>query len=348
MTVSPMRARELVAMPTVTLRARWMGKMFVMLIAACGCAVTGGPAAADDPSNWHAEWTRTDFTRSTVDLGDIMSGGPSKDGIPSIDAPFFESVSTVKDLAPDELVISVAQNGDIRAYPIRVMIWHEIVNDVVGGVPVAVTYCPLCNAALVFDRRLDGRTLDFGTTGKLLHSDLVMYDRQTESWWQQFLGEAIVGTLAGAKLHRLAARLESWESFRTSHPSAVVLVPRDPSLREYGRNPYAGYDNSLQPFLFRGDLPEDIPAMAYVVAVDDHAWSLELLRRRGRIEDGDIVLAWQPGASSALDKSVTFGGKDIGNVVAYKRTSGQLIEIPYDLVFAFVFHSFHPAGVIEQ
>lgn len=335
-------------MITVTPRARWIARAIAMLVVGWGYGVAGSPAAADGPSDWRAEWARTDFARSTVDLADIMSGGPPKDGIPSIDAPFFESVPTVKDLAPDELVISVAQNGDIRAYPIRVMIWHEIVNDVVGGVPVAVTYCPLCNAALVFDRRLDGRTLDFGTTGKLLHSDLVMYDRQTESWWQQFLGEAIVGTLAGAKLHRLSARLESWGSFRTSHPGAVVLVPRDPSLREYGRNPYAGYDNSQRPFLFRGDLPDDIPAMAYVVAVDDRAWSLQLLRQQSRIDDGDIVLAWQPGASSALDKPVTFGGKDIGNVVAYRRISGQLIEIPYDLVFAFVFRSFHPAGVIEQ
>ena len=148
----------------------------------------GGQADAEVevPFGWKVEWRNTDFAKSTIDFSEVMSGGPPKDGIPAIDTPQFKTVSEIDDIQDREPVISLAINGDARAYPLRVLTWHEIANDTVGGVPVAVTFCPLCNAAIVFDRRLaDGRVLDFGTTGKLRNSDLVMYDRQTESWWQQ-------------------------------------------------------------------------------------------------------------------------------------------------------------------
>ena len=125
-----------------------------------------------------------------------------------------------------------------------------------GGTPVTITYCPLCNSAIVFDRRVPPHVLDFGTTGKLRNSDLVMYDRQTESWWQQFTGEAIVGTLAGAELKLVPARLESFAQFKTRHPAGKVLIPNDPGLRDYGRNPYVGYDMAAAPFLYRGGLSQ--------------------------------------------------------------------------------------------
>jgi hypothetical protein len=136
--------------------------------------------------------------------------------------------------------------------------WHEIVNDVVGGVPVSVTFCPLCNTAVVFDRRVDERVLDFGTTGKLRYSDLVMYDRQTESWWQQFLGEAIIGELTGAVLTVVPARIESFARFRARAPEGRVLVPNSPALRRYGANPYAGYDTSARPRFYFGEPPAGI------------------------------------------------------------------------------------------
>lgn len=141
-----------------------------------------------EPGSWRAEWPRTEFSRHAVPLEEIKSGGPQKDGIPSIDAPRFERLNEgvasgraarIRDVEP---VISLAIGDDARAYPLSVLIWHEIVSDVVGGTPVIVTYCPLCNASLVFERTLENRVLDFGTTGKLRNSDLVMYDRQTESW----------------------------------------------------------------------------------------------------------------------------------------------------------------------
>ncbi len=144
-----------------------------------------------------------------------------------------EAQGWARDLEPQEPVISLDFGGDARAYPLRVMMWHEIVNDMVDGRPVAVTYCPLCNSSLVFDRVVGGRVLDFGTTGKLRHSDLVMYDRQTESWWQQFTGEAIAGEMAGTELKRIPSRLEAYSSFVERHPNGKILVPRNPLARAW-------------------------------------------------------------------------------------------------------------------
>ena len=211
-------------------------------------AAFAATASAAQFDKWTDEWPKTDFATASVDLDDIFSGGPPKDGIPSIDNPEFVPVAEA-DLPDIEPVIGFRVGDDFRAYPLRILMWHEIVNDVVGGVPVAVTFCPLCNAAMVFDRRVDGQVLEFGTTGKLRYSDLIMYDRQTETWWQQFLGEAIVGSLTGARLKLLPARIESFAKFRERAPDGQVLVPGFSSLRSYGRNPYQGYDSLGQPWL---------------------------------------------------------------------------------------------------
>jgi hypothetical protein len=202
--------------------------------------------AAASPDDWQRFWPRTDFSKHAVDFREIKSGGPPKDGIPPIDVPKFERLVAGKTsgwaagIADVEPVIALAISGDARAYPLRILVWHEIVNDVIGGMPVAVTYCPLCNTSLVFRRELHGRTFDFGTTGKLRNSDLVMYDRQTESWWQHFSGEAIVGELTGKALKLIPSRLESFARFRERFPNGQVLVPANPGLRPYGSTPYGG------------------------------------------------------------------------------------------------------------
>lgn len=328
-------------------RAEPWGMRRQILFAAVFILLTAGAAAAA-PSAWEREWPETDFETHAVPLDEIISGGVPKDAIPSIDDPVFRPAREIEDLGGREPVIRLEVAGEVKAYPLRILTWHEIANDVIGGVPVAVTYCPLCNAAIVFDRRLDGQILEFGTTGKLRKSDLVMYDRQTESWWQQFLGEAIVGELTGSRLEMLASRIVSWEAFLAEHPEAPVLVPNNEGLRDYGRNPYIGYDSSARPFLYKGDLPEGIPAMAYVVAVGEEAWSLELLREKGRIESGEVVLTWQEGAASALDTSSIDKGREIGNVVVQRRkANGEMEDVVYDLTFAFVFHAFRPEGTLH-
>ena len=305
-------------------------------------------AAQASPESWKYAWPKTDFEQRSIEYSEIMSGGPPKDGIPSIDNPKFVPVAEMTDLAATEPVVGLVVNGDARAYPLRILTWHEIVNDVVGGVPVAVTYCPLCNSAVVYDRRVEGRATEFGTTGKLRNSDLVMYDRDTESWWQQFLGEGIVGARTGVRLTALPARLESWERFTKRHPDGKVLVPENPWARSYGANPYVGYDSSRVPFLYNGDYPEGIKPMARVVAVGKEAWALELLRQKGRIEAGGLVLTWEPGQNSALDSRAISEGHDVGNVAVQRRGDGGLEDIPYDVTFAFVFHAFQPDGTLHR
>lgn len=326
-------------------------------------AVAGSPplvAGAAGPASWRTEWPRTDFSQHTVPLEQIKSGGPPKDGIPAIDRPRFEQLNSgiatgwAARIGDAEPVISLDIRGDARAYPLSVLMWHEIANDIVGGMPVVVTYCPLCNAALVFERTVENRVLDFGTTGKLRNSDLVMYDRQTESWWQQFEGGAIVGVMSGKQLRPVPSRLESFGRFRGRFPNGQVLIPNDPAARAYGRNPYLGYDASgNRPFLYDGSLPEGIEPMERVIAVETkpgyhEAWSLPLLRERGTIETGNIVLQWEVGQTSALDKGTIAGGRDVGNVVVQRQQDGSLVDIPYDVTFAFAFHAFRPNGPIHH
>jgi len=303
------------------------------------------PALAQQ-TGWEREWPQTDFSRHAVDLSEILSGGPPRDGIPSIDAPEFVTIAEAG-LPPLEPVISVLVGGVARAYPLRVMMWHEIVNDTVGGVPLAITYCPLCNTGIVFQRALGEQLLDFGTTGKLRNSDLVMYDRQTESWWQQFTGRAIVGEMTGTTLEPWPSRLESMALFAQRHPDGLVLVPSSPGSRAYGANPYVGYDRRSTPYdFFEGDLPQGIAPLARVVRVEETAWSLDLLRDLGRIEHGDLVLTWQPGQVSALDERVIAQSFDVGNVVVQRLTQSGPVDVPYSVDFAFAFHAFYPDAPI--
>lgn len=320
--------------------------MRVLLIASLVMLVLAGPPAGANPTRWTHEWPQTDFERTVVDLGGIRDGGPPKDGIPAIDHPRFQPVAEV-DLADTEPVIGLTVAGESRAYPLSILTWHEIANDVIGGVPVAVTYCPLCNAAIVFDRRLDDAVLDFGTTGKLRHSDLVMYDRQSESWWQQYSGEAIVGRYAGRTLEMLPSRLESWAEFRARSPDGQVLVPENPGVRPYGTNPYVGYDSAGMPFLYDGEVPDGIAPLARVVVVGEEAWSLDRLREAGRIEAGETVLSWRPGQASALDASRIADGRDVGSVIVQRERNGRLQDVVHHVTFAFVFHAFEPNGTLH-
>lgn len=289
----------------------------------------------------------TDFTKASIHLGEILSGGPPKDGIPAIDDPQFTSIADITTIAQTEPVVGLTINGVWKAYPLSVLMWHEIVNDSIGGVPVSVTFCPLCNAVIVFDRRVEDQVLDFGTTGRLRNSDLLMYDRQTESWWQQFTGEALIGSMIGTELTVLPSRLESFADFKARAPQdALILVPNNPSLRRYGSNPYNGYDSAARPFLFRGETPDGIQPLARVVSLSgkSEAWSLALLQAKGSVAAPDgTILTWSPGQNSALDSYIIAEGRDVGSVVAQK--DGK--DVPYFVDFAFAFHAFKPDATIH-
>jgi hypothetical protein len=310
-------------------------------------ALGQGPGESFEEMIRRVEWPNTDFSKTLVDLDEVHHGGPAKDGIPAIDDPKFVPVRLIKDIAGTEPVITVEINGEARAYPFRVLMFHEIVNDKIKGVPITITFCPLCNTAIVFSREVGGRVLNFGVTGWLRNSDLVMYDRQTESWWQQFTGRAIIGEMAGQTLTKIPARIESFANFKERYPRGDVLVPNRPGHGDYGVNLYQGYDALPGPFYQLKDFPENIKPMARVVTVGNRAWALTLVRKAGKIvsEDG-LVITWEEGQNSALDSHRIDQGRDVGNVLVQQKTETGLKDVVYGVDFAFAFYAFYPDSPI--
>jgi len=273
-----------------------------------------------------AYWPDTDFTLHSVDYDEIISGGPPPDGIPAIDDPVFESVNEADEWLGDDWPVMIFElNGDARAYPLAILIHHEIVNDVVGGRPVTLTFCPLCNATIAFDRTLpDGTLLDFGTTGNLRNSDLVMYDRQTKSWWQQFTGEAIVGELTGTRLEFLPSQIVAWSDFISVYSNGKVLSRETGFNRPYGRNPYSGYDSINNfPFLYEGDLDGRLPPVERVVAIQldgiDVAYPFTVLSEIKVVNDKvaglPLVVFWKEGTRTTFGNS----DRDVGSTGVFNR-----------------------------
>jgi hypothetical protein len=282
----------------------------------------------------------TDFSKHIVPYSEILSGGPPKDGIPAIDQPRFIPVSEANEWLRDrEPVVFVQVGEDARAYPIQILIWHEIVNDTVGSEPLLVTFCPLCNTAIAFKRTFDGTVLDFGTTGRLRYSNLIMYDRQTETWWQQATGDAIAGEHTGAQLEFYPATMISWQDFKDLYPNGKVLSRDTGHPRNYGRNPYYGYDDiNHTPFLFNGATPDQLPPMARVLTVDLNgeaaAYPYDALSELKVVNDtvggNDVVLFWTEGTASALNTSNISDGREVGSAVAYSRLlNDQLLDFEF-------------------
>ncbi|MGD9961885.1 DUF3179 domain-containing (seleno)protein [Nocardioides sp.] len=298
-----------------------------------GDAATPGEkplSALDDPAH-------PDFPDPLIDLDDLLPGGPPPDGIPAIDNPHFQPVSEVNWLDDDEPVLALTIDGQTKAYPIRIMTWHEIVNDQLAGVPVAVTYCPLCNSGVAFERTVSGQTTTFGVSGKLYADNLVMYDRLTESLWPQLTGRASVGALTGTRLESIPVGAVGWRQFREEHPDARVLSRSTGHDRSYLSNPYVGYDDPDSEPLFA--LPTDpdsrLLVKARVVGVGDGkdavAVSRDLLADRG-VQHVDVgpnrVVLWHaPGQVSALDTEEIPDGAEIGSVAAFTaKASGRALD----------------------
>lgn len=271
---------------------------------------------------------QTDFTKRSIEWAEVLSGGPPKDGIPAVDHPTFESIEAAGERLVEQSPVLFFAHGNVaRAYPLEILIWHEIVNDEVDGLPVAVTFCPLCNASIVFDRRVGEQTLDFGTTGKLRKSDLIMYDRQTESWWQQALGEAIAGEFTGTRLTFLASQVMSFGDFATEFPEGEVLAIPTEFSRSYGQNPYIGYDSTARPFLYDGELDARLPATERVVGINlgdvARAYAFAHLAEQGVLNDTlagtPVAIFFKGGVSSALDTGRIDQGRDVGSTVVFDR-----------------------------
>lgn len=267
------------------------------------------------------------FPEPLIDPHDIIAGGPPPDGIPPIEDPQFISVAEADTWLNDpEPVMVVDIDGDVRAYPIQILMWHEIVNDTVGGTPLSVTYCPLCNSAITFKREVRGVETTFGTSGRLYFANLVMYDRATETMWNQFDGRAVVGLLTGDVLEQVPSTMVAWGDFKTDRPDAIVL-DRDQTgySRPYGTNPYTGLDDpNGQPFLFSGTVDPRALAMTRVVALESDgeaiAWALDAISggeaavTTGEIGGESLVIFWKTGQSSALETGTVDTGRDVGTV----------------------------------
>ena len=271
------------------------------------------------------EFPLLDIGQSAVDLIEIRPQLPP-DAIPAIDDPRFDTVEVATEwLGAQEPVISFELNGDTRAYPLQILTWHEIVNDVVGDEPVIVTYCPLCNSAIVFSRVLDGEAREFGVSGKLRASDLIMFDRTNQSLWQQLTGEAIVGQDVGTTLEFLPAQIISFAEFEAAFPDGLVLNQNTGHSRNYGQNPYLFYDRSTSTFGSVPDFRADLDAKERVLTVEINgepaAFAFSALTEQVVIEavvGGEPVVAfWQSGAVSALDEGFIIGSRNVGSAGAF-------------------------------
>ncbi|MBI2153429.1 MAG: DUF3179 domain-containing protein [Candidatus Rokubacteria bacterium] len=280
-------------------------ELFLLLLA-CALVFCGSAAAAE---------LRTNRSKAIVPLDEIVPGGPPPDGIPAIDRPKFVTPKEADPwLGAREPVLGLEVNGEARAYPLQILTWHEIVNDTVGGRPVSVTYCPLCNSGIVFDRRLGGTTYDFGTSGMLYKSDLVMYDRQTHSLWSQMEGRAIVGDLAGSRLTMLPANTLAYGEWKRLYPGGKVLSKDTGHFRSYGRNPYPAYDErNSHPFLFFEKVDGRLPPKERVAGV--------LIGTRKVVADivggQPLVVFFRPGTLSALDHSAIAQSKEVGATAVF-------------------------------
>lgn len=238
--------------------------------------------AATDSMEVHAPDTQafkrfgleTDTSKTSVDLNEIVSGGPGKDGIPAISNPKFTSIDDVsKNLTDDIQGILVTVGDTSRFYPYNILVWHELVNDVVDDTPLLISFCPLCGSAIVFDPTIDGESREFGVSGLLIDSNLIMYDKKTESLWSQIVGEAIVGEALGHTLDIYPSQLLSFAQVKEHYPEAEILSEDTGTRRNYGRYPYADYDTNENYYFPVKNRDTRLPGkqIMYAINVDNYS-----------------------------------------------------------------------------
>lgn len=313
--------------------------------------------------------TFDDETKAIVPLNKIVSGGPARDGIPSIDRPKFVSAQEAG-LQNGDLVLGLEINGDVRAYPLKILVWHEIVNDVVGGEPVAVTYCPLCFTNQVFKRTIEGEVVEFGTSGKLYNSNLVMYDRSTESYWSQAMSQAIAGERTGYVLERVPFDVGYWEDWKAIYPETKVLSQDTGFGRPYGADPYGGYYSSPSIYFPVSNHDDRLGVKEIIVGLEHNgiyrAYPLSQIENEHVINDDlegkQILLASHyPFMARAFDRTVdgkvlefeykggvmtdrqTGSVWDFDGVAVEGELTGKRLErLPFDQGFWFEWVAFHP------
>lgn len=277
------------------------------------------------------DFTQEEKSKAKPLYAKLRSGGPAKDGIPSLDNPKFVAAQDATFLKENDLVLGFFYKGQARAYPLRILNWHEIVNDKVAGDAVLISYCPLCFTGIAFSRNIDGQDVEFGTSGKLINSNLVMYDRATNSLWTQLGGEAIIGKAVGKKLTQLPADTVTWADWKKVHPEAIVLSTDTGFSRNYDANPYEGYGESLDTF---GTAFADsrLHPKAKVAGIEIEgkfkAYSEELLEQKGKLVDNFAGVILEITKDQA-------GGVSFIN----QKTAGEIVPT---ISYWFAWVSFHP------
>jgi hypothetical protein len=305
---------------------------FTLLLCSCGWLLRPHFSPLNSP-NLDA-WPNTQFSQTKVNINEFSEGGIPKDGIPPIDHPKYIAQEKAIWLGPLEPVIVMKIGMTVRAYPLQIMLYHEIVNDTIDGLPVTITFCPLCNTALAFERRLGNRLLDFGTTGLLRKSDLVMYDRQTESWWQQFTGEAVVGELTGQTLIQLDTEIVSFAKFQKNFPDGKVLSRDTGFNKPYGKNYIMGYDTiDSSPYYYTDQSDTRLKPMQRVLGVSvkgkNWIYPLSILEEKPIINDVintvPVVVFYQQGMRVIAGSRNVKNARLTGAATVYERYLEQRI-----------------------
>ncbi|WP_151702323.1 DUF3179 domain-containing protein [Nitrincola alkalilacustris] len=275
-----------------------------------------------------------DLSGASIDASEIHHGGPPRDGIPSIDQPRFIAADEASFLQPDDRILGVYLEGIARAYPLAILNWHEVVNDTFGDVPVTVTFCPLCASGMAFAAEIEQERLDFGVSGLLYNSDVLLYDHQSESLWSQIMSQAISGPMKGVQLEFLPTSHTSWDEWRSRHPDTQVLSTDTGFRRDYRQNPYASYINSDRLMFPVAMQDARMHPKTYVIGVnlngEQKAYPFpELMELTdGRLEDnigGELI-------------SLEFDAQaQTGRVFDHEGT-----ELPSLIAFWFAWFGFHP------
>ncbi len=293
-----------------------------------GCSIDLKKHFSASETKMRQGWPNTDFSKRSITFDEILYQALPKDAIPAIDKPVFKPISEIGWINANEPVIVLEQGDVAKAYPLQIMIHHEIVNDRINGVPVAVTFCPLCNASIVYLRTVDSKVLNFGVSGSLRKSDLVMYDRQTQSWWQQFTGKGIVGRYNKVKLKTLPSKVIAYKDFVKTYPNGKILSRETGYNKMYGENPFSGYDDiNESPFLYFDPQDPRLSPMTRVLAVTRNKkhriYPLPVLKINPVINDTfnglPLVVFSKKGMFSAVDKQWIDDSRRIPAAVAYDR-----------------------------
>ena len=306
----------------------------VLLIAGAGLASETVEAAPQRDS-----FNGFNVSNATIPTSEILPGGPGRDGIPSIDKPKFVRPSSVNFMLPDDLVVSVTIGDKTRAYPLRILVWHEIVNDELAGHPIAVTYCPLCGTAMVLNRRVGSRVLSFGVSGLLYYSDVLMYDRQTDSLWSQLAMKAVSGPLVNKKLEWLVSEHLTWAAWKAKYPQGEVLSTQTGAQRNYSVSPYTGYEHNPDTMFpvptTRTELPKKDWVVGVIVNGVTRAYPLKSLPPgqavRDEINSTALEIIFQPGSQQ---------------VEVRRAENGELL--PSVRVYWFAWQAFYPQTGLWQ